>query len=214
MLYIILFLIELLILFFLSRRVHNKLSYFLFNITKSKKSTIYILAVFFFPGTLLHEMAHFLSALFLLVPVGNMELLPKIEEDSVKLGSVSIARTDPIRRFLISSAPFFLGATTIVLVLYYIFSNYLDDPLLLSITTYFIFTVANTMFMSKKDFEGVWGFLIIVLIALIIVILTGVSVNFSIKDSSSIVPVFQRGSVFLLVPLVLDIITVALIKYK
>ncbi len=178
------------------------------------------MAAVFFPGTLVHEMAHFLTALFLLVPVGNMQLMPVIEEHSdrsigVKLGSVSIARTDPIRRFLVSVAPLIIGTLAILTVIYYVsMYRYMNTWWILFLITYLIFTVTNTMFMSGKDLEGVWGFVAIVLVFLIATTLLGVNINISFANSDKVVSIFQKSVLFLLIPIGLDIITVFPIKIK
>src|SRR5580704_5390415 len=101
MLYFSLFFIELVVLFLLSRNLTRVLSHFFYQLTKNKTFTISALAFLFFPGTVIHELAHALFAGLLGVHVGEIEFMPKIEGDKVKLGSVQIAQTDPIRRFLI-----------------------------------------------------------------------------------------------------------------
>ncbi len=113
-----LFLVEIFVLFLFSRILQKGLSLFIFQVTKSMKWTISILAFIFLPGTFIHESAHFLMARILLVPVGKMEFLPKQEGESVKLGSVSIGRCDPFRRLLIGVAPFLAGTTLIILTLF------------------------------------------------------------------------------------------------
>ena len=106
-------LVELVILSLLTRRLHQHISQAVFRITKNQKTTMYVLAILFLPGTFIHEVAHFLTALVLLVPVGQPEFLPEaIEGNKIKLGSVPIAKTDPLRRFLIGIAlPANLGST-------------------------------------------------------------------------------------------------------
>jgi len=144
MLYLALFFLQLFILFLVSRKFTKGVSQLLFRITKSKKWTFYLYALLFFPGTFIHEMAHFLTALFLLVPVGEVEFIPIAEPESakaeeegsprfgeagsprfgeasrVKLGSVSIGKTDFIRRFLVGVAPFAFGVTLMMSLLYFV----------------------------------------------------------------------------------------------
>ena len=40
-------------------------------------------ALIFAPGTLIHEASHFLMALFILVPVGQLEIIPEIQDDKI-----------------------------------------------------------------------------------------------------------------------------------
>src|SRR3989344_7337481 len=100
MIYIIILFAELVILYFLSKRLTQDLFNFIYGLTKKRNLAIYILAVLFLPGTFIHEISHFLTALFLFVPVGEVEFLPEIQgSDSLKMGSVAIGKTDPIRKF-------------------------------------------------------------------------------------------------------------------
>lgn len=161
----------------------------------------------FVPGTLVHEMAHFLTALFLLVPVGNLQLLPKIEENGVRLGSVSIAKTDPIRRFLIGIAPLFVGVGIIVGFFYFYPINRLISGgfWIVLFAVYLVFTVSNTMFSSKRDMEGVWGFLFIISSILIILWFLGISIditNFLNKTSE----VLKTSCLFMTIPIIIDVL--------
>src|SRR3990170_742685 len=94
--------IELAILLALSRRIHQAIGSLLMWLTNDKQVSAYIFAIFFLPGTFVHETAHFLTALVLLVPVHQPEFFPEITDDkTIKLGSVQTAKSDPIRQFLI-----------------------------------------------------------------------------------------------------------------
>src|SRR5471030_284135 len=118
MLLVLLFLGELFFLFLLSQRLTRSLSFFFYKVTKSKKITILLLALLFLPGTFIHELAHYLMAIILFVHAEGLELIPKIQEHDVKLGSVQIERTDPFRRLLIGMAPFLFGTSILLSLLY------------------------------------------------------------------------------------------------
>lgn len=131
------------------------------RLTRSQTITIQLLALIFFPGVLVHELGHFLMASILFVPTGEIEFLPKIQEDTIKLGSVAIARTDPFRRFLIGVAPVLSGIGILLLTSYYI------QPLWpiswkSFLFAYILFEIGNTMFSSKKDLEGAVGLLLFI----------------------------------------------------
>jgi hypothetical protein len=187
MLYIILFLLELLILFFLSKKVINIIANFFYRITKNKKTTIYLLAIFFLPGTFIHEISHFLTALFLLVPVGNLELIPQIGEGGVKLGSVEIGKCDFLRRFLIGIAPLVIGTVLIMISI---------EKLPLIVALYLVFQIGNTMFSSKRDLEG--GKVLLLLITIVILILIILEVNLPQTD------LVQKSCIHLLLPIGID----------
>src|SRR5581483_9511260 len=119
--FFLLFFGELALLFFLSSQITQRISGFLLKVTKNQSTSIAILAFFFFPGVVIHELAHFIIATLLFVRTGDIEFVPKIEGDRVKLGSVQIAKTDPFRRALIGVAPVLVGLFLICeLILFFI----------------------------------------------------------------------------------------------
>lgn len=101
----------------------------------------------------MHELGHFLMASILMVPTGEIEFLPKIQEGGVKLGSVAIARTDPFRRFLIGVAPVLSGIGILFLASYYLHPLW-PFTWRSAVFAYILFEIGNTMFSSKKDMEG------------------------------------------------------------
>jgi len=211
MAYLLLFVLEIVLIFFLSKRIHLELSRNLMKITRNKNLSVYILSFLFLPGTFVHEMAHFITALLLLVPVGNLHLIPQIEDDGIRLGSVSIAKTDPIRRFFIGTAPFFIGVFLIVLVPYLLFNgNLAGNFWIYALTGYGIFTISNSMFSSKRDMEGLWGFLFIVLFFLVGLWFIGIRIDLSaffIKTND----IFKTTSLFLTLPILIDIVALSLV---
>jgi len=74
----------------------------------------------FFPGTVIHELAHLLAAGLLFVKTGSMEIIPKVMDDEIRLGSVQVAKTDPFRRTIIGVAPVLLGMAIIFGILFYL----------------------------------------------------------------------------------------------
>jgi len=214
MLYIAILILEIFILFLLSQKVHKRLGMFFLKITRNQKITVYILAILFLPGTFIHEIAHFLMALLMLVPVGNLELIPKIEADGIKLGSVSIAKTDPLRRFLIGVAPLILGMT-IILSMIYIFDakDILNSMPIVALTIYAIFTIGNTMFSSKRDLEGSW----ILLVFLLFIILLFWIFKITPPDFNSLIlnldfTYLKTVLYYLLVPILLDVLSLVVIR--
>lgn len=188
-----------------------KIFRFFYWLTKSKNKSVYLFSMVFLPGTFIHEASHFISALFLLVGVGEIKLLPEITHDNlIKMGEVPIAKTDIIRRFLIGIAPFIFGITLILLTVYFWSQN---EPLfswwkdLLAI--YIVFEIGNTMFASKKDLEGAIELLVVTVLFGLIVYATGINVFhlFTFLPESyleTILEVFTRSSFFLAIPIIID----------
>ncbi len=111
------------------------------------------LAIIYFPGTVIHEMAHFLTAKILRVPTGRVSLFPRFTEHGLQLGSVEIGRTDIFRRFLVGVAPLIVGIL-LLLVTFYLTANYTLPWWGYLLSGYCIVTVANTMNLSKSDLRG------------------------------------------------------------
>lgn len=206
-----LFVFELFLLYFLSHNVTMYFSRILYRLTRNKKLTVNLLALFFLPGTILHEIAHWLTAMLLFVPAGNMSLMPKLTSGGVILGSVSMGKTDPIRRLLIGTAPVFFGVGIIVGVLYFASENNLfNNNWIILLLGLVVFEIGNTMFSSKKDVEGAIELLIVVLILGGICYLLGLRIQvetiIAFLSQPLMVAVFQKGSIYLLFPIVVDAI--------
>jgi hypothetical protein len=162
MLFIILFFIEFALIFFLSRELSKTISQFLLRIFKSHKITIYFLSFLFLPGVIVHELAHWFMASILFVATGEIEFMPQIHGNKVKLGSVAIAKTDPIRRFFIGVAPILFGLIIIFGLYILLFPHFaLTFSWKELLFFYLLFEIGNTMYSSSKDMEGAIGFFII-----------------------------------------------------
>lgn len=161
MLFVFLLLFELILLFFLSRRVINSLYRLFFRLTKSQGVARTVVTLLFLPGTVIHELSHFLAATLLFVRTGEIRLLAQVEEGRVKTGTIEVAKTDPFRRLLIGLAPFFFGFALLTLAGFWYTKVFLSQDLgtLFSYKeTYFLlylfFQISNTMYSSREDLEG------------------------------------------------------------
>jgi len=152
-----------------------------------------------------------------------MEFSPKKNGNSVKLGSVEIAKTDPIRRMLIGFAPVFVGFLVIVGAVYLFSSNIVlfqnKNPYIYIATVvllgYLLFVVSNTMFSSSRDMEGTIEVLLIILLIFVAAYLLGFRPSISILDkifTGKFVSAIQESAVFLLVPIIMDLFILGIIK--
>jgi hypothetical protein len=217
MLYIVLFIVELLVLYFLSRRVSNKLYSLFFKITKSRKISMYLYWILFLPGVYFHELAHYLTALLLFVPAGKFSLRPKLEnEKQMHLGSVAIAKVDPVRRYLVGVAPLILGTLLMLTIIYGYLIFELRDNLILSVLLgYIVFVTVNTMFVSKKDIEGIFNLILIFLIFAGTIYLFGIRIalDFSFPKSDAVIFLVSRANLFLVAPIAFDLGILALLGF-
>lgn len=210
MIFLVLLIAEIGVLYLLKRKTSQRIFNFFYRITRSRKTATYLFAILFLPGTFVHEMSHFLTALFLLVPVGQIELMPQVEENStekgqfsVRMGSVPIGKCDPIRRTLIGVAPIIFGLSIILGSIFYIYTRNLFTPLVLTILVYIVFEVGNSMFSSKKDLEGSLIVAIMIVIIYLILYFLGVRVNLNINEE-----IFKTADIYLLVPIGIDLLFV------
>lgn len=205
--HLLILLLELTLLYFTSRKVHQRIGKLLLRITKNQKWSSYLLAILFLPGTFIHELSHFLTALVLLVPIGQPEFIPEYLDDKrIKLGSVPIGKTDLVRSFFISVAPLIFGTGIIVLGLNFVINkNLLSNPLYILLVAYLTFTISNTMFSSKKDLEGAWKFLLIVAIAAGSGYLLGIRFDLSTQLETTLVQNLKTAVTFLAPAVIIDI---------
>lgn len=222
MFFIGLFVVELFILYLLTHNIYNLFFKLFYRITRNKNAAIYLLAFLFLPGTFFHELAHWLAAIILFVPTGPMTLIPKMKEGGgLRLGSVAIAETDIMRRFIIGAAPVLFGVVLILGMLYFAFKNdVLNNYLMIFLLGYFVFEIGNTMFSSKKDMEGALGLILTVLITSVVLIFLGFSIgirfDFSVVvdflSNPVIVNIFSKGALYLLIPIIIDLVFIAILR--
>lgn len=146
-----LFLILLLFaLYFISRQTTNQIFHALRLFIKNEKSIFAIISFIFFPGTIIHEMAHFFMAIILMLKVRGITIFPTWEDGYIKLGSVVYEKGDYVRGVLVGIAPIIVG----LLFFWWISainvfpSNNTGLTILLG---YLIFVISSTMFSSKQD---------------------------------------------------------------
>jgi hypothetical protein len=160
---------ELLLLFLVSKILIEHLYGFFFLIFRRRPIAVSIVTLLVFPGTVIHELSHLFTAEILGVRTGGLTLAPEaIQDPEVRAGSVMIARTDPLRRALIGTAPFFTGIITLTALSYY-FTPQLQalwnavwsgapitgqSVFLTAGIIYLIFAISNSMFSSKEDMKG------------------------------------------------------------
>jgi hypothetical protein len=138
-----------------------------------------------------------------------MEFVPKVIGHGVKLGSVEIGQTDPLRRALIGMAPFLFG-TGLILILLSLFQSFggITNPSLTILTGYALFEISNTMFSSRKDMEGTLELFLAFFVVGVVFYLLGLrlpSFNPETLLAPEIITLFTTGSYFLTIPLALDL---------
>jgi hypothetical protein len=97
-------------LLFLQRALHIEIQVVFLLITRDPSISIWLFALLFFPGILLHEASHFITAKLLRVRTGRFSLFPRaLPGGKLQLGSVEVAQTDFLRDSIIGIAPLIAG---------------------------------------------------------------------------------------------------------
>lgn len=79
-------------------------------LTRRREVALALFSILFFPGVLLHEASHYITARLVKVRTGRFSLLPRPMEDGrLRLGYVETTQTDILRDALIGVAPLLLG---------------------------------------------------------------------------------------------------------
>ncbi|RLC80382.1 MAG: hypothetical protein DRI61_05905 [Chloroflexi bacterium] len=92
-------------------------------LTGSEEASFYFYFIVLFPGILLHELSHWLMAKLLGLRTGRIRLWPtkKGRGKYLSLGSVEVAKSDPLRDSLVGLAPLLMGCGVLLLVSHYVF---------------------------------------------------------------------------------------------
>lgn len=208
--YLVIFLVEILSLFFFSRLLTQSIATIFHCLTGNFDQAAQLFSILFLPGTVVHEMAHILMAGALLVPTGEVEFTPKLEEGRLKLGSAQIGQTDPVRRALIGIAPVIFGLLLILGSLYLITNYYqsFSSPWLVVPAVYLIFVVANSMFSSPKDLEGTIEVLCVVAAAFVAGYWLDLYQPLEVLEilmESPLGVMIKSATIYLLIPILIDL---------
>ncbi len=199
-------------LLFLNRWISQHLQGLGLLITNSQKASLFLYFLILFPGILIHELSHWLMAKLLGVRTGKIRLGPTEAGKSgyYSMGSVEVARSDPLRDSLIGLAPLLFGCAFLLLVTHQVFNipqliHGLKWQEILStlktfagnrdfwIWLYLVFTISNAMMPSAKDREP-WG---PALIFIALVVLAGYSLGWFSRIPLSVVKLAEKWAIYL-----------------
>lgn len=169
---LLIFILELVLVFLTSRYIFKSIFLFFLVLTKSQKAAISMLSLIFFVGVSIHELSHLLTAEVLRVKTHGIELVPELRGTNLKMGSVQVSQSDFLRSFLIGIAPLIVGSSIIISVLWFLSNTYNVNSIFMSpisflislLVVYLLFVISNTMFSSNKDMEGALELLILLII--------------------------------------------------
>ena len=179
----IVFLLQIIVIYITSRLIIKELFLFLRKFFQTDFPVFVLISLIFLPGTIIHETAHFLTALFLILPVKSMTILPKWDNNEIKLGEVIFVKKDFLRAILVGIAPVFFGIG-ILFSLFYFHIYPVNNFGLNILYSYLIFSISANMFSSKQDLKDLA--LIIPVILLLIVVFYVFDIKININSISVI----------------------------
>jgi hypothetical protein len=169
LIFVILSLIALLL---TKKKMTADLSHLVHRLGGGQHASIIVWSIIFLPGTITHEISHFLVAALTGARTGKIEIFPEYLEESdeksihVALGSVRTQKLNPIQGFLVGIAPFISGMALLICLASSLQTSFVDRNIWLVILEgYFFFTIANSFFPSWPDIKQTLPFVIISLVA-------------------------------------------------
>ncbi len=219
MIYVLIFVLEFVFLFILSKLLIRSISIFFLKVARKENLAIRLFHLFLLPGVIVHELAHLLVAEAILVRTSGLNFTPELDGDRVVMGSVAIQETDPIRRAIIGFAPVFVG---IILIYFFIFFFLSDGspipaPWNYLLVLFMVFQIGNTMFSSSKDLEGSLFLIIVISISASVCYFFGVRFPdwfTSYFNSQAFTEIVKKGIWILSIPIIIDFVIILLSKLK
>ena len=154
-------LLSLAVLLLTKKKMTDDLNRLVHRLGGSQHTSIIVWSLIFLPGTIIHEVSHFLFAALTGARTGKIEIFPEYLEDevdekytNVALGSVQTQRLNPLQGFLVGIAPFLSGMALLIWLAALLQSSFTArDIWLLLLEGYLFFTIANSFFPSWPDIK-------------------------------------------------------------
>ncbi len=185
----------------------------------NRNSLIVVWSIIFLPGTVIHELSHFLFAILTGARTGKIEIFPRfLEEDwedeesggSVTLGYVQTQRLNPIQGLFVGLAPFIIGMALLVWISSQIQLSYLGASYyLLAFQGYLFFTISNSFFPSGSDLKHVYPVVITLIIVLAALWFFGI--NFLVTPSAAFFNLLSTMSLTLMFSALVNLAIVILL---
>ena len=159
-------------LWWVSRRLAHYFMSSMYLLTQNEGFAVAAYAIFIIPGTLVHEISHWLIAKMVGVRTGSFEILPKFSRDgTIQLGSVGIRGGNLAQLALIGLAPMIVGSILTMWLSYSLVDvaalgyalesgqmSAVAEVLLASLrkpdallALYLLFTISDSIFLSSSD---------------------------------------------------------------
>ena len=202
----IVFLLLIVIIYIITQLIIKELFLLLRKFFKSDFLTFALISLLFLPGTIIHESAHFLTALFLILPVKSMTIFPRWDENEIKLGEVLFIKKDFLRAILVGIAPIFFGIGILFSLFY--FHIYPANNLGLNILySYLIFSISANMFSSKQDLKDLLWITPVIIVVVMLFYVFDIKINMNTVNA-----IMNKVNLYISFVLILDIVLIGFTK--
>jgi hypothetical protein len=193
---------EIVFLFFLSRLALRNIYPILRKTVKKDSYIITLISLFYIPGTIIHELSHYIVALLLYMHPREISFFPTIEDQRLRLGYVLYEKRkgDFIRPIIIGIAPIIGGLLSLwVLIQFKLFPG--EVWWHTGLSGYLIIAITANMFSSKQDLIDAGyliplGFLVFLLSTLIPIQISPVFMNQILSYVSFFITTIQLPLLF------------------
>jgi hypothetical protein len=214
MLLLFFLIVQIILIFFLSRLSTNQIFYFLRRFIKNEKIIFSFVSIFYLPGTALHEIAHFFAVTILFLKVKEVKIFPEFKKDYIKLGSVLYEKKDFVRGFLVGISPFFAALFFFYFIsVFKLFpsSNFLQNFFF----AYIIFVVSSTMFSSKQDLVDFVFIIPFIILVVGVLYIFQIDLNFILNDQkilNNLLNFLKEVNFYLFVSLILNASSIIILR--
>lgn len=210
---LLLFFAGILILYAVSRYMITELFHFLHFFIRRRDIIFSTIAVIFLPGTILHEISHYLVATALRLQVGEVHIMPTWKENNLQLGRVTYKKADVVRSIAVGVAPFF-GA---LFFFWFVGAFHLFPHTHIIITLifgYLLFSISANMFSSRQDLVDLIYVIPLCLIAGTVFYITNVKISLAFPEVwlQNMADLLQRVNIYITISVVIHIIMILVFK--
>ena len=204
LLQLILFFLLIILIYLIVKKSVKYFFQFVFQISRRKHLSVWIIALTFLPGTIVHELSHFLMATILRVPTGSMTIFPTFEKNGeVKAGHLMVGHADPFRLSLIGLSPMFVGLVVVYLIGVFLIGDW-GWRTIIGIAA--LFQTTSSMFSSKRDLKSFVIVLPILLLLLLAGHLSGLSIEANQRFIDSVSSYLAKLNIYLSIAAAIDLL--------
>jgi len=175
-----------------------------------------VIAFLFFPGTLIHELAHFFAAIILFLKVRGLHLLPSWSHNHLELGHVTYIKADFLRGFLVGVAPLPVSLISLWAAYEWLIVRGGENWHWV-LFFYITFTVTSSMFASPSDLTDGAAFLVFLVVVGVVLYFFSVDIRpvieYLLAGQGLFGPFFTVMTLFLGISLAIHLAIIVLLRF-